>query len=154
MADKDISESSLIERLVAEPSDPPEVAVLVGHIGRSTDATQVRIYPSVEDLQTYMEMKREDVLHTEAASAEDGTRLLVRAEAKISRVSMTTARELSKLRMRTSPLNLNKETLRTLASLSLGLEEEADAQARPSRTRCTFEYRCTSARSCSLSPCC
>jgi len=64
----ELSEHPLIAKLRPDPSKPYEPTVkLAGYVGRSTEEGRIRLYPTLDDLSTYLDIRREDIVHAEAA---------------------------------------------------------------------------------------
>src|SRR5215831_18408768 len=57
--------SALISRLVPDPTQSPDVQLVVGFPGQSAQAGYVRLYLTPE-LNGYLEIREEDVVHTQA----------------------------------------------------------------------------------------
>jgi hypothetical protein len=57
--------ADFVTRLVADPADPPATAMFAGFEGRATSADEVRYYLDAE-LSSFVDIRREDVLHTQA----------------------------------------------------------------------------------------
>jgi hypothetical protein len=63
---KRFKEHPIIERLRAEPGKEAEQTVrLMGYVGRSGKEGSIRLYPTLDDLSQYIEIREEDVLHSE-----------------------------------------------------------------------------------------
>jgi hypothetical protein len=64
----ELSEHPLVAKLRPDPNKPYEPTVkLAGYVGRSTEDGKVRLYPTLDDLSTYLDIRREDIVHAEAA---------------------------------------------------------------------------------------
>jgi hypothetical protein len=65
---KELQQDALIEKLVVDPSKVPDVQVLVGFLGRSSEAGTWRLYLTLQ-LNSYVEFSAENVLHTQPLAA-------------------------------------------------------------------------------------
>lgn len=65
---KELQQDALIEKLVVDPSKIPDVRVLVGFLGRSSEAGTWRLYLTPQ-LNSYVEFSAEDMLHTQPLAA-------------------------------------------------------------------------------------
>ena len=61
---RDPKQHDLVEKLVSDPSQPAEVTVLVGFLGKSAQAGTWRLYLT-PDLSEYLEFPEESVRHSE-----------------------------------------------------------------------------------------
>jgi hypothetical protein len=77
----------LVEKLAAG-ADGGNQARLLGYFGGTVDGV-VKVYPSIDDLSVWFEIREEDILAVEDASAEelphDGSAIWVRGDARIQR---------------------------------------------------------------------
>ena len=74
----------LIEHLTREPGESP--SRFLGYIGGTTDGV-VSVYPSLEDLSIYYEIREDDIVHVEDASPDElpngGSVIWVKASAQV-----------------------------------------------------------------------
>lgn len=64
-----LNEDELVENLVSDPSQIPELRTLTGFLGRSTQDDHWRLYLG-PDLGEYLEFRKEDVVHYERLTQE------------------------------------------------------------------------------------
>lgn len=80
---------NLIEKLVRDPADVPDLRALAGYLGRSSRPRHIRLYLT-PDLGDYVEIPEDGVVHKESLTTEDrplgGTAVWIRREAKTVRV--------------------------------------------------------------------
>ncbi len=62
---EELKQDALVEKLVVDPSKIPDVQVVVGFLGRSSEAGNWRLYFTLQ-LDSYVEFSEKDVLHTES----------------------------------------------------------------------------------------
>lgn len=83
---KELKQDALVEKLVGDPTKPPDVQILVGFLGRSSEAGNWRLYLTPQ-LDSYVEFSAEDVVHTQplasAQSAIGGTMVWLRQDATL-----------------------------------------------------------------------
>jgi hypothetical protein len=86
----DLRQDELIERLVPDPSQIPDLIVLAGFLGRSNRDGYWRLYFTPE-LNDYIEFSEQDVRHTVAIPPElspmGGTQVWLRRDADVRRTS-------------------------------------------------------------------
>src|SRR5207248_7529910 len=61
---RELKPDALVEKLVVDPTKTPDVHVLVGFLGRSSEAGNWRLYLTPQ-LDSYAEFSAEDVVHTQ-----------------------------------------------------------------------------------------
>src|SRR5207237_6594412 len=82
----ELKQDALVEKLVADPSKTTDVQVLVGFLGRSSEAGNWRLYLTPQ-LDSYVEFSAEDVIHTQSLATEQsplgGTMVWLRRDATL-----------------------------------------------------------------------
>lgn len=82
----------IVERLVPDPADVPDVRVLNGLLGKSTRKSHWRLYLGA-DLSSYVEFSRTDVVHSQQLEGSDhplgGTIVWVKRDANLTRTQST-----------------------------------------------------------------
>lgn len=85
----------IVENLVRDPADVPDVRVLVGYLGRSTRSGHWRLYLT-PDLRSYVEFREDEVVHSKQLDHKNsplgGTVVWVKREANLKH-SQATSRE-------------------------------------------------------------
>lgn len=61
---RELQQDALVEKLVDDPSQLPNVRALIGLLGRSTEAGRLRLYLT-HDFSEYVEFSEKDVVHTQ-----------------------------------------------------------------------------------------
>lgn len=61
--------ADFVERIVTDPADPPATVMFTGFAGRAASDDEVRFYLDAE-LSSFVDIRREDVLHTQAFPAD------------------------------------------------------------------------------------
>jgi len=88
-----LRQDELIEKLVPDPANPPDLRILAGFLGDSNQEGHVRLYLSPL-LDEYIEFSKDDLLHLQRfAPASDplgGTLVWIRREAKLQHTRTTT----------------------------------------------------------------
>jgi hypothetical protein len=84
----EVREHPLVSRLVPDPGTPAEATVkLAGYVGKAMREGHLRLYPSLDDLSSYLEIRREDVVHAEevpeSVMEHGGTYLWVKESAEL-----------------------------------------------------------------------
>lgn len=84
--------NEITERLVPNPSEIPDVRILVGFLGKTTKEGYWRLYLSL-DLKEYVEFRQEDVAHSEQLEREDsplgGTAVWIKRDANLQHTRIT-----------------------------------------------------------------
>ena len=83
---KDLKQDEVIERLVPDPADPPDVIAMIGFVGKSTRARFWRVYHTL-DLKNYVEIAEDDIVHSQSLTTDQqrlgGTVIWMRANARL-----------------------------------------------------------------------
>lgn len=115
----DLDTHPSLQNLLQASNEPHDVAMFVGYCGPSPQSqSHVRLYTSLEDLSTYVEIARADIVHRERAT--DGNApdsIWVKAAASIRVVRDVGVRDLASeqpVGPRKKKLRLSKETIATL----------------------------------------
>ncbi len=111
-------DTTLIDRLVSDPSKIEDVVQIVGMAGKAPDAARLRIYEK-GDLNSFCEMDRADILHADQSAPNGQTEVYVRLDAKITTARVLEAKELKPHRRK---LELKLETIKSF-------ETDTDADA-------------------------
>lgn len=87
MANPKYRPHALVEKLTSSSGDAG-ASKLLGYFGSSADGV-VKVYPSLDDLGVYYEIREDDIIHVEEASAEElphgGSAIWVKARARVER---------------------------------------------------------------------
>jgi hypothetical protein len=90
---RELKQDSLVEKLVVDPTKSPDVQVLVGLLGRGSEARNWRLYFTPQ-LDNYVEFSRGDVLHTQQLDAArfplGGTMIWLRRDAALKHTQTVT----------------------------------------------------------------
>ena len=85
-----LNEDELVEALVPDPSQAPDVRAMAGFLGKSSRQGYWRLYRT-SDLNSYVEFRQEDVVHTQSLEGDQnrlgGTVVWVRREANLLHTS-------------------------------------------------------------------
>jgi hypothetical protein len=88
----ELKQDPLVEKLVVDPTRPPDVQILAGFLGRSSEAGNWRLY--TPQLDSYVEFSAGDVLHTQplaaAHSPMGGTIVWLRRDATLKHARIRT----------------------------------------------------------------
>ena len=84
-----INPDAIVERLVPNPNDPPDVIMMVGFLGRSTRPRFWRLYRTL-DLKDYVEIAEGDIVLTESLETKlqplGGTAVWVKSGARLQHI--------------------------------------------------------------------
>ncbi len=94
----ELNPDALVENLIVDPTKPIDVQVLVGFLGRSSEAGNWRLYLTPQ-LDNYVEFSEEDMLHTQsltdAQSPLGGTVVWLRRDATLKHTRTGTRQALA-----------------------------------------------------------
>jgi hypothetical protein len=83
---KGLEQDEIIARLVPDPSDPPDVVVMVGFLGESPKPKFWRLYQTL-DLKDYAEIAEEDIVYSQSLTTElqplGGTVIWIKSGARL-----------------------------------------------------------------------
>lgn len=82
---EELKQDALVEKLVVDPSKIPDVQVVVGFLGRSSEAGNWRLYFTLQ-LDSYVEFSAKDVVHAQSFAAQSplgGTMVWLRRNAAL-----------------------------------------------------------------------
>ncbi|GAC1349478.1 MAG: hypothetical protein NVSMB27_23000 [Ktedonobacteraceae bacterium] len=94
---RELRQDALVEKLMPDPSQGhPDVRMLVGFLGRSSQPEYCRLYLTPE-LDAYMEIPRDAIVHNQSLANEqnpmDGTRLWVKQDTEVVLCRRTNLRQ-------------------------------------------------------------
>lgn len=93
---KNLVEEEFIQKLVPDPSQPPDVGLLTGYLGKSSRPGHSRLYLTLE-LSSYVDIPDADILHTQSLKNDGnllgGTLVWVNRDADLKSTT-TTGREM------------------------------------------------------------
>jgi hypothetical protein len=82
----ELQQDALVEKLIVDPSQIPDVQVLIGLLGRSSEPGKQRLYLNPQ-LNSFLEFSAEDVVHTASLSTAQsplgGTMVWLRRDATV-----------------------------------------------------------------------